>query len=133
MQGGKAEVTGLRHGESRLNRLQVAHLTDQHNVRILAKNVAERGLEGLRVRSYLTLIHHAPLVRMQILDGILDRDDVAVSVDVDLVDDRGQRGRLSASRRTREQHQAARLVREPLDHIGYAEIAEGLDLVRESF
>jgi len=37
---------------------------------------------------------------MEILDGVFDGDDVLLTLLIDLIDHRGQRGRLSASRRS---------------------------------
>ncbi len=71
------EVAGLRDGQRRLDRLQVPHFADQDDVGVLPKNIFERLLEPLRVRVHLPLVHEAFLVRVEILDRVLDRDDAA--------------------------------------------------------
>ena len=54
------------------------------------------------IRHFLRLVHE--------LDRVLDREDVAVLVLVDVVDHRRERGRLARAGRAGDQHQAARLV-----------------------
>ena len=63
--------------------LEVAHLADQHDVGILAQDVLERVLEALGVGADLALVDDAVLVRVQVLDRILDRHDVVVALAVD--------------------------------------------------
>ena len=48
VQRGEGEVAGLGDDERRLDRLEVAHLADEHDVGILAQDVLERLLERLR-------------------------------------------------------------------------------------
>ena len=55
------------------------------------------------------------VMRVLVLDRILDGDDVAGVAAVDLVDDRRQRGRLAGAGRAADEHQAARQLRELLD------------------
>src|SRR6185295_3543466 len=50
----------------------------------------------------------AEFVAVKKLDGILDGDDVLAGLGVDLVDDRGERGRLARSGRPGDEHQPAR-------------------------
>ena len=98
---GEDEVTRLADGERGLDGLEVAHLADEHDVRVLPEDVLERGLEALGVRADLALVHDRELVRVQVLDRILDRDDVAALLGVDLVDDRRERRALAGARRAR--------------------------------
>jgi hypothetical protein len=72
----------------------------------------------------LDLLHHAGVVRVLVLDRILDRDDVARVAAVDLVDQRGQRRRLARPGRAADQHEAARQPREQLHARGQAERGE---------
>jgi len=129
VQGRKGEMTGLGHGQRRLDGLEVAHLTDQHHVRILAQDVLERSAEAHGIGAHLALVDQAALVRVQVLDGILDGDDVLVPLRVDPVDDAGQSGGLPGSGRAGHQDQAAwplgELARDP----GKPQLFEGLDLV----
>ena len=68
----------------------------------------ERGAEAVRVGVDLALVDDALLVVMQELDRILDRHDVLGPGLVDLVDHRGQGGRLAAAGRAGDEHQTAR-------------------------
>ena len=77
----------------------------------------------------LTLVDQTPVVLMNKLDRVLDRDDVVGAVLVDEVDHRRERRRLAATRRPRHQDQALgqhaefpRDVREP-------ELLEGQQLL----
>ena len=63
------------------------------------------------VGAHLALVDEAVLVRVQVLDRILDRHDVLVTLGVDLVDDRRERGALARAGGAGDQHQAARLLR----------------------
>jgi hypothetical protein len=77
-------VQRAEHEVARLGRLdgdgdglEVAHLADQHDVRVLAQRRAQRAkLEARRVLTDLALVHQALLVRVHELDRVLDRDDV---------------------------------------------------------
>src|SRR5580658_4618521 len=97
------EVPRLADGERRLDGLEVAHLADEDDVRVLPEDVFERVLEPRRVRPHLSLVDDGQLVRVQILDRVFDRDDVEPLLGVDLVDDRRERRRLSRSRRARDE------------------------------
>jgi hypothetical protein len=94
VQGAEGEVARLGDRQRRLDRLEVAHLADQHDVGVLTEDVLERALEALGVRPDLALVHDAVLVLVQVLDRILDRDDVLALLGVDLVDDRRERRAL---------------------------------------
>jgi hypothetical protein len=62
------------------DRLEVAHLADQQDVRILAQRRAQRVLEAGSVRVHLALVDDALLVVVHELDRVLDRDDVILRV-----------------------------------------------------
>ncbi len=90
----KHDVTGLGDGQRGLDRLEVTHLADEHDVGVLAEDVLEREFEVLGIGADLALVHQAVLVGVQVLDRIFDRHDVLMTLAVDLVDDRRQRRRL---------------------------------------
>jgi hypothetical protein len=101
------EVTRLGDRERRLDRLEVAHLADEHDVRILAQDVLERVLEravSLPTSRWFTM---RELVRVQVLDRVLDGDDVEALLGVDLVDDGRERRRLARARRPGHEHEPA--------------------------
>ena len=68
---------------------------------------------------------------MQELDRVLDRDDVVGARPVDLVDQRGQRRRLTGAGGAGEQDEAARLGRELVHARRQAELLERADVRRD--
>ena len=104
------QVTGFGDRQAGLNRFQIAHLADQHDVGILAQRVLERCGEALRVAADLALIDDAALVLVNELDRILDRDHVPLHLLVDLVEHRRERRRLAGAGGAGDEDQPARLV-----------------------
>src|SRR5690606_35316670 len=115
VQRGQREVPGLGDGERGRDRLEVAHLADQDDVRILAQRVLERRAEGLRVRADLALVDDAALVPVHELDRVLDGQDVAALFTVDLVDHRGERRALPRAGRPGHEDEVAR----PFGELGH--------------
>ena len=108
------QVAGLGDAQRRLDRLEVAHLADEHDVGVLAQRGAQRVREALGVAVHLALVDQAALVLVEVLDRVLDREDVLVPLGVDLVDHRRERRRLAAAGRAGDEDQAAR----PLGQLG---------------
>ena len=106
------EVAGLGGRERRCDRLGVAHLADEDDVRVLAHRRAEGDEEALGVEANLTLADGGQLVPVEHLDRILDGHDVALAGVVDVVDHRRQGGRLARPGRSGDEHEAALLVGE---------------------
>ena len=106
------EVTGLGDGERGFDRLEIAHLADENDVRVLAQHVFQRDLEARGVAAHLALIDDRKLVGVQELDRVLDRHDVLAGLGVDLVDDRGERGRFARPGGPGDEHEPARLGRQ---------------------
>ncbi len=105
MNGGEDEVAGLRGLQRHVHRLYVAHLADEDDVRSLPKDALQGLLERVGIDADLSLADNGHLVRVDVLDGILDRDDVHAPAGVDHVDHGSQRGRFSGAGRTGHQHQ----------------------------
>ena len=80
MKRAERQMARLRDGERGGDGLEVAHLADEHDVRVLAEDVLERDLEGMRVGEDLALIHQALLVVVEELDRVLDRHDVVLAL-----------------------------------------------------
>ena len=127
MQRREHEVAGLGSGDRGRDRLEVAHLAEEDHVGVLAERCAESLAEARRVCADLALVHDAPLVAMEELDRILDRDDVVVPRAVDLVDHRRERRRLARARRARDEHEAARPVCESRKARRQSELLERLE------
>ena len=87
--------------------------------------------EARRVGADLALVDDAALVPVHELDRVLDREDVLGARAVDLVDQRGERRRLTGAGRAGDEHEAARLRRQLVQARRQAELLERLDLVRD--
>jgi hypothetical protein len=77
VQGGDHQVPGLRDGQGGGDALEVAHLADEHDVRVLAEHRLQRRVKRLGIGSHLPLAHRSGFIFVQIFDRILDGDDVA--------------------------------------------------------
>jgi hypothetical protein len=108
--------------------LQVAHLSDQDDVRVLAQRGAQRALEALGVGADLPLVDQALLVVVDELDRVFDGDDVIGPVAVDVVDHRAEGRRLARARGPRHQHQALGQVTEGQDLLAQPQLLGGEDL-----
>src|SRR2546422_903398 len=87
------EVAGERRLDGDLGRFQVADLADEDHVGVLAHDVAQTGRERQPdLRLHGDLVDALQLV----LDGVLDRDDLALRR-VDLVERLVERGRLAGA------------------------------------
>ena len=124
MQRAEDEVAGLGGGQRRRDRLEVAHLAEQDHVGVLTERAAESVGEARCVLADLALVDDAPLVVVQELDRILDRDDVIGARAVDLVDDRGERRRLARAGRAGDEDEPARLRRQLVEARRKAELLE---------
>ncbi len=86
MHGAQGQATRLGQTQRGGDGLQIAHLSDENDVGVLAKHGPQGILEGMRVRGDLSLLDQAALVGMDELDRILESDDVSVSLAIDVVD-----------------------------------------------
>ncbi len=125
MQRPENQVSRLRGLDGNRDRLEVAQLSDHHDVGVLAKRRAERGLERLGMASHLPLIDQAVLVLMDELDGVLDGDDVIVPLLVDEVHHRRERGGLSRAGGPRHEDQPLAQKTEVEHGLRQAELLRG--------
>ena len=125
------EVAGLGGGEGRLDRLVVAHLTDQDDVGVLAQGAAQGQGESLRVDVDLALVDDRLLVAVEKLDRVLDRHHVLVAGRVDVVDHRGEGGRLARAGRPGAEDQAPLLVTDLLQHGREEQLLDRQDFGRD--
>jgi hypothetical protein len=82
---------------------------------------------GVGVHADLALGDHAVLVRVHVLDRVLDGDDVALGVLVAVAEHRGEGGGLAAAGAADDQHQAALGHRHVLQDRRQLELLEGRD------
>ncbi len=97
--------------------------------------LAQRGLQGAgeapRVAAHLALVDEAALARVHELDRVLQGDDVRLLVAVDVVDHRGQGGRLAAAGGAGDEDEPLGDLAEALDDRRQRELLEGQDLRRD--
>src|SRR5205807_10134393 len=84
----------------------VAHFANKNDFRGLTESGAQSSGIIIEVVSELPLIESRFALRMYILDRIFQGDDVNGLRFVDLVQNGGQRGRLAAAGRARDQNEA---------------------------
>ena len=80
VQRAEDQVAGLGGLDGDGDRLQVPHLADEHDVRVLAQRGAQGLLEAVGVGADLALVDQALLVLVDELDRVLDGDDVVGTV-----------------------------------------------------
>ena len=93
-----------------------------------SRSAARSASEKLFVSAVnFTLIDQAVLVRMDVLDRVLDRQNVVVTLGIDLVEHRGERRGLAAAGRAGDQHEAARALGQHGQHGRQSQLAERPD------
>ena len=107
VKGGDDQMAGQSGAERGGDRFQIAHFSDDDHVRIFAHGPAHGFPETHRMGIDLPLGDPGKDVLMQIFDRVFQRKDMAFPRPVDLVDERGHRGRFAAARGPGHQDQAA--------------------------
>jgi hypothetical protein len=107
VQGGQHQMARVRGGEGGHEGLAVAHFADDDDVGILAHDVDEGAFEAERIEADFTLFDDGLFVVEHILDGVFERDDVALFGFVDVLDHRRQCAGFAAARGARDQDDAA--------------------------
>src|SRR5829696_7470370 len=95
MQSCESQVARFSDPECHLDGFKITHFTDQYNIRVLAECGSKCRSERVGVSRHFTLVHNAILVIVKELDRVLDREDMLVPIDVDLVDHRRKRCRFT--------------------------------------
>ncbi|CAB4925301.1 unannotated protein [freshwater metagenome] len=130
MQGAEHEVARLGRGERDGNGLEIAHLADEDDVRVLAQRMLQGIAERQGVVADLALVHHAEAVPVHELDRVLNRHDVGLARAIRLVDDRRQGCGLTGAGRTGDKYEAAREVSEVTEVLRHVQRLKRLDLPR---
>ena len=113
---------GGRHRDA--HRLEVAELADEDRVGVLAQGGVQGVREARAVNADLALAHEAQLALVHELDRVLDREDVALELGVDRVDDGGERRRLARAGLAGDENEAARRRRELVQRLRHLELVE---------
>ena len=129
MQGGEHQMACFRGGQRRLDGVQVPHLADEDNIGVLTEDGPQAIGIGAGVRADLPLVHDAAIRHVDVLDGVLQRNDVGVSGVVDAVQQGRQRGGLTGARLARDQHDAAAVGGEIRHHRRQGQLVQRGDMV----
>ena len=125
MQRAENKVTGGGRGEGELDRFEIAHFSDEQDVRIFTQRAAQRGGEGACVHADFAMLHEAVLAAMHELDRVFDRDDVIVPLKIRVIHHRRERGGFAGTGRTGDEDEALFQQREFLQHRRQAELVAG--------
>jgi hypothetical protein len=130
MQGGEDQVAGFGAGQRQADGFEVAHLADQDHVRVFAQ--AERSAfwkDSVCGPTSRWLIRHFFDWCTNSI-GILDGEDVAIRIFIDMIDHRRQGGRLARAGRPGDQHDASRIIGDVLEDLRAVEFFERQHLRR---
>lgn len=123
------KVSGLGSRDGSGNRLIVAHLADEDDVGVLTQGAAQRRSKAAHIGADLALVDQRAAALIDVLDGVLNRDDVVAARLIDVVDHGGQRGGFAAARGACDQDQAARLVGQLCQNGRHGQLLQGRDRV----
>ena len=98
-------MSGLGSRDGSGNRLIVAHLADEDDVGVLTQGAAQRRSKAAHIGANLALVDQRAAALIDVLDGVLNRDDVVAARLIDVVDHGGQRGGFAAARGAGDQDQ----------------------------
>ena len=115
VEGGNEQMPRLRRRHGGADGLVVPHFPPQDHLRCLPQASPQGGKVIRGVNGDLPLADDAPPVPVQVLDGVLQRDDVGLPGAVDAVDDTGLGGGLAAAGSAGDQHHAMGQVRQVHD------------------
>src|SRR5699024_1334969 len=101
--------TGFRGLYGGANCSHIPHLPHQDDVGVLTHSRPERDVEISRVLTHFSLINYRPLIAVQNLNRIFDRDNIDVAFSVDRVNHPAQSRRLTRTRGASNQHNSSRL------------------------
>ena len=99
------QMAGLGSVERQAHRLRIAHFADHQHVRVLAQRVQQGLLKAGCVATDLALAKVCAARPEGVLDGALDRQNMARIAQIDLLDQRGERRGFAAPGRTADQDQ----------------------------
>src|SRR5713226_7276882 len=131
VQSGKNQVAGFGGEQRGGNGFEVAHFADQNHVGVLTQGGAQRGGKVRGVHFDFALIDEALLIAVEKFDGVFDGDQVFGAVGVDAVDHRRQRGGLTGTGGSGNQHQPALFFANFGDDGGKVQFVRGANFRRD--
>ncbi len=124
MQRTEHQVARLGTGQRQADRLKVAQLADENDIRVFAQRGAQRFVEAERITMHLALVDQRFLGLVYEFDRIFDRQNMIRLILIDVVDHRGQRRRFTRPGRSGDEHDTARMHRNVLENRWRAQIVE---------
>ena len=103
-------MPGFRGGHGNAHGFRIPHLTHYKHIRRLAQRGTQRRGKIRRVSANFNLLNYAAYIRVLILNGIFNGQNVARIAAIDLIHQRGNCRRFSRARRAADQDQPARQV-----------------------
>src|SRR5207244_5946635 len=122
--GAENEVAGLGGMNGRLERMNIAQLADQNDVRVLPHRVLEGLVPVHAIQADLALVDVGLLVGVGEFDGVFDGENVQRLACVDVVEHRGDGGGFAAAGHAGEDDHALVEVAQLLDTGRQAELFE---------
>ena len=90
MQGSKHQVTGFCRSQCKPDRLQIAHLANQNNIRVFTRRRAQGFVEPQCVTVHFTLIDETLFAFMNEFNRVFNGQDMAIDGLVLMVDHGGK-------------------------------------------
>ena len=108
----------------------VTNLTDQDHVRCLSQSVFQGRMPGISVDTDFALSNYASLMRMNVFDRVLNRNDMALGVRVAVPDHCSKRCRLTRTGSANNDDQAALVHDNVLENRRQIQLAKRRNLGR---
>ena len=124
----KHQMAGHGRLHSQGNGLEIPHLTNHDDIRILTQSPAQGRGKALGVGADLPVVDDTFLTLMDKLDGIFDGQDVVLAVFVAFIDNRRQGRRFTRTGRPGHQHQSFGQMGQTGDNRRQAELFDGHNL-----
>ena len=105
-------MAGFCYSQGHFDCFEITHFADEDDIGILSKRRSKGSSERMSVGGDFALIDDAIFVIVKEFDRIFDRQDVIVTLHIDLIDHRGKRRRFTRTSRTGHEYQAAGLFAE---------------------
>ena len=128
MQRTHDEVTGLGRRHADLDCFAVAHFTDQYDLGGLAQSRAESRCKGAEVIAHFALIECSLFLRMDEFDRVFERYDVNGLGFVQLVEQRGKCGGLTAAGCAGDEHEPGLFPRDRMEDRRQIELIDAWNL-----
>ena len=106
MQSTKHQMAGFGCRERQRNRLIIAHFAEQNNIRVFAQSALQGRGKTLRIATDFALRNNRINFGMHKFNRVFDGDNMLAALSVNLIDQRGERGRFTRPGGPGHQHHA---------------------------